>query len=79
MKKSMIAQAINIIITPILSLFFNNKSIDGSDGLAIVSVNYQIALILMMLFNNIFNPTFMIKQFLLNFKPSRNWIIQYLI
>jgi hypothetical protein len=48
MKKSMTAQAINIIVTPITALFINNAGIYGHKGLEGVTFYFQWSMLMLM-------------------------------
>lgn len=78
MKKSIIAQTINIIVNPIISTFVNGKSLYGSAGLAGMGLTYQMIMVCMMLIYNPFNPFYLGKKLLLKIKCIRNIIIKYL-
>lgn len=79
MKKSIIAQSLNIIVNPIISTFVNNKSLYGSAGLAGMALTYQIVMVFMMLIYYIFNPFYLGKKLLLKIRCFRNIIIKYLL
>ena len=76
MKKSMIAQAMNIIITPVISKFVNNKDIYGNLGLSGMALTYQIVMVIMMIFYYILNPIHITKYFILKIPCLRNRLIR---
>lgn len=76
MKKAMIAQAINIICTPMISKFVNNKSLYGYEGLSAMALTYQLVMVLMMLFYYVLNPIYLTKSFCLRVPCLRNALIR---
>ena len=72
MKKSMIAQVMNIIITPVISKFVNQKEIYGNYGLSGMALTYQFVMVLMMIFYYILNPLYLMKYFSLKIACIRN-------
>ena len=76
MKKSMIAQVLNIIITPVISKFVNDKEIYGNYGLSGMALTYQFVMVLMMIFYYILNPLYLMKYFGLKIACIRNEIIR---
>ena len=77
MKKSIIAQTINIIVNPIIAVFVNNKGLYGVNGLSGMALTYQMIMLGMMFLYNIFNPFYLGKKLLLYIPCIRNCIIKY--
>jgi len=79
MKKSIIAQVINIIVSPLIFNFFvNNNKIYEFKGLSGVVVIFQFLMFFTMFLFYILNPNYYTKKILLYFKKSRNIIIRNL-
>lgn len=79
MKKSIIAQVINIIISPLIFNFFvNNNNIYGFKGLSGVVLIFQFLMFFTMFLFYILNPFYYVKKLLLAIKKSRNIIIRNL-
>jgi hypothetical protein len=79
MKKSIIAQVINIIVSPLIFNFFvNNNNIYGFKGLSGVVLIFQFLMFFTMFLFNVLNPLYYLKMFLLSIKKTRNIIIRNL-
>lgn len=76
MKKSIIAQTINIIVNPILAIFVNQKGLYGVNGLSGMALTYQIIMLGMMFLYNIFNPFYLLKKMILSLGCLRNILIK---
>jgi hypothetical protein len=76
MKKAMIAQAINIICTPVISKFVNNRGLYGYEGLSTMAITYQLVMVLMMIFYYILNPIYLAKMFCFKVPCLRNILIK---
>lgn len=76
MKKSILAQAINIIVTPMISKFVNGRALYGDMGVSGMALTYQFVMMIMMLFYYIFNPLQLGSMLMLKLKCVRNWIIR---
>ena len=75
MKKSILAQAINIIVTPMISKFVNGRALYGDLGVSGMALTYQFVMMIMMLFYYILNPLHIGKAIMLKIRAIRNWII----
>lgn len=78
MKKSVLAQAANIILGPTIAKFINNRSLYGENGLTSISLNYQFVMFLLMLFYYIWNPISITKWLIIKIRCIRNKMINYL-
>ena len=77
MKKSIIAQSINIIVNPLIAKLVNEKDLYGSDGLAGMALTYQFVMLGMMIIYYILNPFYLGKRLLLFMPCTRKSIIRY--
>lgn len=78
MKKSIIAQTINIIVNPMIAKFINDKSLYGPKSLSEMALTYQFVMLGMMILYYILNPFSLGKQLLLKISLTRRFIIRYL-
>jgi hypothetical protein len=79
MKKSIIAQVINIIVSPLIFNFFvNNNNIYGFKGLSGVVLIFQFLMFFTMFLFYVLNPFYYVKKMLLSIQKSRNIIIRNL-
>lgn len=75
MKKSIFAQALNIIVNPMISKFVNNRPLYGQNGVAEMALIYHLVMGGMMVFFYIFNPNFVFKTIILKLPFLRNLYI----
>ena len=78
MKKSVLAQAINIIVGPTIAKFINNKALYGSDGLTSIALYYQFVMFFLMLIYYIFNPFYLFKLLIIKVPCFRKLMINKL-
>ena len=78
MKKSIFAQALNIIVGPIITTFVNRGSLYGLKGLANIILYYQFIMFIMMLFYYVINPFYLTKWLIINVRFFRNKMIKHL-
>ena len=78
MKKSIFAQALNIIVGPMITTFVNRKSFYGTNGLANIVLYYQFIMFIMMLFYYVINPFYLTKWLIINVRLFRNKMIRQL-
>ena len=78
MKKSVLAQAANIILGPSITKFVNNKGLYGDGGLASISLYYQFVMFGLMWIYYIWNPVYWGKQLLIKITYTRNKMMNYL-
>ena len=78
MKKSIFAQLINVILTPIINMYANNKPLFGEGSLSAMVLNYQFIMFFMMVFFYILNPSYYIKKLMKWAGCLRNMMIRNL-
>ena len=78
MKKSIFAQLINVILTPIINMYVNNKPLFGEGSLSAMVLNYQFIMFFMMVFFYLLNPSYYFKKVMKCIPWLRNLIIRHL-
>ena len=76
MKKSIFAQVMNVIVTPLFLKFFNNKSLYGDGSVSSTMFTYQFIMFIMTSLFYVFNPVYYFKKLILSIKCLRNKIIR---
>lgn len=76
MKKSILAQTINIIVTPMISKYVNMRPLYGDLGVSGMALSYQFVMVVMMVFYYILNPLHIGKYLILKISSIRNYIIR---
>ena len=76
MKKSIFAQVMNVIVTPIFLKFFNNKPLYGDGSLASTMFTYQFIMFVMTSLFYVFNPTYYWKKLVIAITCLRNKVIR---
>ena len=79
MKKGILAQSINIIVTPMISKYVNDRDLYGDLGVAGMALSYQFIMMVMMVFYYILNPLHLGHYIMLRFQCLRNSMIRSLI
>lgn len=78
MKKSIFAQVINVIVTPIINMYVNNKPLYGEGSLSGMVLNYQFVSFFMMTIFYLMSPTFFFKKIVKFFACLRRKMIRIL-
>ena len=78
MKKSVLAQAANIILGPTIAKFVNNKDLYGEGGLASIALYYQFVMFGLMWIYYIWNPIYLTKLLIIKVPCFRKKMINYL-
>lgn len=76
MKKSIFAQVMNVIVTPIFLKFFNTKPLYGDASLSSTMLVYQFIMFIMTSLFYVFNPLYYSKKFVLAVTCLRNKVIR---
>lgn len=78
MKKSVLAQAANIILGPTFAKFVNNKAVYGQGGLAELSLYYQVVMFALMFVYYLGNPFYWFKVLVIKIPCLRRIMINNL-
>lgn len=78
MKKSIFAQVLNVIVTPVVNMFVNNKPLFGDGSLSIMVLNYQFIMFFMMFVFYVLNPTYYLKKIIICIPQFRNLMVKRL-
>ena len=76
MSKGAFAQAINVLVVPLIFNYVMKKSLYGPEGLINSSLDYHFTFFFMQIFLNLLNVPYQITRITLYIPFIRNWIIR---
>jgi len=76
MSKGAFAQAINVLVLPLIFNYVMKNNLYGPEGLIGSTLDYHFTFFFMQIFLNVKNIPYQIRRFTLLFPCVRNWIIR---
>lgn len=76
MSKGAFAQAINVLVLPLIFNYVMKKNLYGAEGLINSSLDYHFTFFFMQIFLNLINVPYQFTKLTLAIPCIRNWIIR---
>jgi hypothetical protein len=76
MSKGAFAQAINVLVNPLIFNYVMRKNLYGNEGLISSTLDYHVTFLFMQIFLNFINVPYQIRRISIHIKCLRNWIIR---
>lgn len=76
MSKGGFAQAINVLVVPMISNYLMRKNLYGSEGLIGSTLDYHFTFFFMQIFLHFINVPYQVKRMSILIPCLRNWIIR---